>query len=31
MVDSFYFILMSSLYYFNQIAKNIELLMLDVL
>ena len=31
MVDIFYFILMSSLYYFNQITKNIDLLMLGVL
>ena len=30
-VDLFYFILMSSLYYFNQIAKNIDSLMLRVL
>ena len=31
MVDIFYFILMNSLYYFNQIAKNIDPLMLGVL
>ena len=31
MVDIFYFILMNSLYYFNQIAKNIDPLMLSVL
>ena len=31
MVNIFYFILMSSLYYFNQITKNIDPLMLGVL
>ena len=31
MVDMFYFILMGSLYYFNQISKNVDSLMLSVL
>ena len=31
MVDIFYFILMSFLYYFNQMAKNIDPLMLGIL
>ena len=31
MVDMFYFILTNSLYYFNQISKNIDSLMLSVL
>ena len=31
MVDMFYFILMGSLYYFNQMSKNIDPLILSVL